>query len=83
MAMGTHKQRGKQEDIWIAHSELASAPGHPFYQRLNELLEGDEFDEFVEGRCAQVLCRQVRATVADTGYLFPGVAGGVLRGNRQ
>jgi transposase len=40
MAMGTRKQREKQEDIWIAHTELASAPGHPFYQRLNELLEG-------------------------------------------
>src|SRR5438128_1551130 len=39
MAMGTRKQREKQEDIWIAHTELASAPGHPFYQRLNELLE--------------------------------------------
>ena len=37
MAMGTRKQREKQEDIWIAHTELASAPGHPFYQRLNEL----------------------------------------------
>src|ERR1035441_10189264 len=53
MAMGTRKQREKQEDIWIAHTELASAPGHPFYQRLNELLEGEGFDEFVEGRCAQ------------------------------
>ena len=51
--MGTRKQREKQEDIWIAHSELASAPGHPFYQRLNELLEGERFDEFVEGRCAK------------------------------
>ena len=51
--MGTRKQREKQEDIWIAHTELASAPGHPFYQRLNELLEAEGFDEFVEGRCAQ------------------------------
>ena len=30
MAMGTRKQREKQKDIWIAHAELASAPGHPF-----------------------------------------------------
>jgi hypothetical protein len=47
--MGTRKQREKQEEIWIAHQELASAPGHPFYQRLNELLEAGKFDEFVEG----------------------------------
>jgi hypothetical protein len=42
MAMGTRKQREKLEDIWIAHTELPSAPGHPFYQRFNELLEGGE-----------------------------------------
>jgi transposase len=53
MAMGTRKQRETQEEIWIAHAELASAPGHPFYQRLNELLEAEHFDEFVEGRCAK------------------------------
>jgi transposase len=47
MAMGTRKGRGKQEDLWIAHTELASAPGHPFYQKLNELLEGEGFDEYV------------------------------------
>ena len=53
MAMGTRKQREKQEDIWIAHTELASAPGHPFYQRLKELLEAEQFDRFVEERCAK------------------------------
>src|SRR5258706_16218470 len=53
MAMGTRKQREKQEDIWIAHTELAAAPGHPFYQRLNELLEAEGFDAFVEGRGAE------------------------------
>jgi hypothetical protein len=47
--MGTRKQREKQDDLWIAQSELAAAPGHPFYQRLNELLEAEGFDEFVEG----------------------------------
>ena len=50
MAMGRRKQREKQEGIWIAHTELAAAPGHPFYQKLNELLEAERFDEFVEGR---------------------------------
>src|SRR6516164_7258875 len=53
MAMGTRRQREKQEDIWIAHTELPSAPGHPFYHRLNELLEAGKFDEFVERRCAK------------------------------
>ena len=51
--MGTRKQREKQEGIWIAQTELAAAPGHPFYQKLNELLEAERFDEFVESRCAK------------------------------
>jgi|SRR5208282_2520594 len=53
MAMGTRKSRERQEGLWIAHTELATAPGHPFYQRLNELLEAERFDEFVEARCAK------------------------------
>src|SRR5580658_338658 len=53
MAMGTRKQREQQEDLWIAHRELATAPGHPFYEKLNQLLEAERFDEFVESRCAK------------------------------
>src|ERR1017187_4454292 len=53
MAMGTRRQREKQEELRIVHAELASAPGHPFYQRLNELLEAEAFDEFVERWCAK------------------------------
>jgi transposase len=53
MAMGTRKDRQRQEDLWITHAELATAPGHPFYQRLNELLDQEKFDEFAEGQCAR------------------------------
>src|SRR5450756_599698 len=53
MAMGTRKQRARQEDLWVAQQELAASPGHPFYQRLNELLEAEGFDELVESRCAK------------------------------
>jgi len=37
----------------VAHTELATAPGHPFYERLNEVLEAERFDVFVESRCAR------------------------------
>ena len=43
----------KQEDIWIAHRELARAPGHPFYERLNELLEGAGFEPVLWKGCAR------------------------------
>src|ERR1700739_4499585 len=51
MGMGTGKGQEKQEDIWIASGDLARSPGHPFYQRLNELFDGEKVDEFAEGLC--------------------------------
>jgi transposase len=80
MAMGTRKQREKQEDIWIAHTELASAPGHPFYQRLNELLEAEGFDEFVEGRCAQFYAAKYGRPSLTPGIYFRSLLIGYFEG---
>lgn len=52
MAMGTRRQRQRQEQLWVSHTELATGPGHPFYRRLNELLDREKFDEFAEAACA-------------------------------
>ena len=52
MAMGTRKHRQRQEELWVTHSELPAAPGHPFYKHLNELLDREKFDEFAEKECA-------------------------------
>jgi transposase len=49
--MGTRKKRQRQEDLWYG-GELAAAPGHPFYRRLNEVLEAAGFDRFCETECA-------------------------------
>ena len=37
--------------MWIAASDLPASPGHPFYTRLNALLDADGFDAFVEDAC--------------------------------
>jgi len=42
------QHRERQEDLWVAHMELATAPGHPFYERLNAVLDAEGFDRFVE-----------------------------------
>src|SRR6266852_4486650 len=80
MAMGTRKQREKQEDLWIAHTELASAPGHPFYQRLNELLEAERFDEFVEGRCAKFYATKYGRPSLAPGIYFRSLLIGYFEG---
>src|SRR6266487_4827109 len=49
MAMGKRKKR--QESLWVAAVELPTSPGHPFYQRLNAVLETAGFDVFVEKQC--------------------------------
>jgi transposase len=51
MAMGTRQT--EQSSLWIATAELPKSPGHPFYARLNDLLDAADFDRFVEGQCAQ------------------------------
>jgi transposase len=51
MAMGTRKKRERQEPLWYG-SELPEAPGHPFYNRLNEVLDEAGFDKFCEEACA-------------------------------
>lgn len=50
MAIGRRKKR--QEGLWVSTSDLPKSPGHPFYARLNKVLESNGFDKFVESRCA-------------------------------
>jgi transposase len=52
MAMGTRKMRERQPDLWYG-GELPTAPGHPFYKRLNEVLDNAQFDTFSETSCAR------------------------------
>jgi len=52
MAMGTRKERERQEGLWY-EAELATAPGHPFYKRLNEVLDQAAFDSFCEAGCGK------------------------------
>lgn len=51
MAMGTRKQRERQQPLWFATTEIRATTSHPFYGRLNQLLDSNQFDLFVEGLC--------------------------------
>ena len=57
MAMGRRKRR--QRELFIGETELPQGPGHPFYARLNRILDGERFDEFVEKLCAQFYAEKV------------------------
>lgn len=66
MAMG--KKKSRQGGLWVAASDLARSPGHPFYERLNRLLANHDFDAFVEK-----LCRGFYAERMGRPSLPPGV----------
>ncbi|HXG89894.1 MAG TPA: transposase [Vicinamibacterales bacterium] len=52
MAMGRRTDRARTPGLWIATNELPATGGHPFYQRLNQVLDDHAFDAFVEAQCA-------------------------------
>ena len=59
--------RESQVEFWVAADAVAKAPGHVFYDRLNDLLREAGFDQFVEDLVAPYY--------ADGGR--PGIAPGV------
>ena len=38
--------------MWVDTADLPTSDGHPFFERLNRVLEDSGFDAFVEGLCA-------------------------------
>ena len=52
MAMSTRKPE-QQETLWVETGALRQSPGHPFYEKLNEIFRTHGFDAFVESRCAK------------------------------
>lgn len=51
MAMGKRKRHAKQASMWVATHDLPRSAAHPFYTRLNQILDQADFDGFVETRC--------------------------------
>ncbi len=58
MAIGKRKGE-RQDELWIATSELTRSPGHPFYERVNRLLAEAKFDRFVEELCAKFYAKKM------------------------
>jgi len=51
MAMGKRKRHAKQASMWVATQDLPRTAAHPFYTRLNQILDTHGFDEYVEDLC--------------------------------
>ena len=51
MAMGKRKRHAKQDSMWVATQDLRRSAAHPFYARLNQILDQHAFDRYVERLC--------------------------------
>src|SRR2546426_5204210 len=67
MAMG--RRQARQQQLWIAATELPRARGHVFYDKMNEILRREEFDVFAEAECL----RFYKSEVMGRPSIAPGV----------
>ena len=51
--MGKRRRHARQKTMWVASTDLPQSAGHPFYERLNRVLDDASFDAFVEAQCAK------------------------------
>ena len=50
--MGKKPAARQASPMWVTTADLPTNAGHPFFERLNRVLEEAGFDAFVEGLCA-------------------------------
>lgn len=68
MAIGK-RQTERQRELWVAVTEIPAAPAHPFYRKLNEVLDSNGFDAFVEDRCGKFYAEKMgRPSLAPAVY---------------
>lgn len=79
MAMGKRKRPAKQASIWVATRDLPRSAAHPFYARLNQILDEHDFDGFVERLREWFYADEGRFGLA-VGSLLPIAAGRLFRG---
>lgn len=57
--MGRRRKRVRQEELWTPTAALPVGASHPFYQRLNQILDEKRFDEYVETICERFYAGEV------------------------
>jgi transposase len=59
MAMGKRRRRPKQASMWVATQDLPRSVAHPFYRRLNQILDAADFDRYAEALCQRFYADEV------------------------
>ena len=64
------RRRSRQEALFIATDALPESPGHPFYEKLNQVLAAHGFDDFVEELCAPYYAEKLGRPSIPPGVYF-------------
>src|SRR5271170_534912 len=78
MALG--KRKNEQQGLWIATTELPKSPGHPFYQKLNDILAEAQFDRWIEKRCEPFYAEKIGRPSIPPGIYFRMILVGYFEG---
>ena len=78
--MGTRET--EQPPLWVAASDLPKSPGHPFYTRLNAMLDAARLRSVRGGPVSRVLRAGHGTTEPGAGSVLPVAAGRLLRRDR-
>ncbi len=78
MALGRRKI--EKQDLWVSSCDLPKSPGHPFYSKLNRLLDEAGFDGFVEDLCKPYYAEQLGRPGIPPGVYFRMLFIGYMEG---
>src|SRR5436190_1219638 len=78
MALGKRAQ--EQQGLWVCTTELPASPGHPFYQKLNQVLAEADFDRWIEDRCRRYYAAKLGRPSLPPGVYFRMVLVGYFEG---
>lgn len=79
MSMGS-RRRQRPEAMWIPSAALVQPAGHPFYCRLNQVLDEAGFDVFVESLCAKFYAENIGRPGLPPGVYFRSLLIGYFEG---
>lgn len=80
MAMGKRDSRERQQPIWVEAASVIKPSGHPFYERLNELLRSNDFDRFAEQSCQRFYAAKMGRPGLAPGIYFRALLVGYFEG---
>ena len=80
MAMGKRPAARRASPMWVTTADLPTSDGHPFFERLNRVLDESGFDAFVEGLCSSFYADRLGRPSLQPGRYFRMLVIGFFEG---